>query len=85
MFAAFLPPGRHQFLIYSHELKRAYAKDYIVDLNTVELFPEFPEVPPSVKKNKAIERQDVWARWVQPSMQEIEQAFETDTTVLFGR
>jgi hypothetical protein len=40
VYAAYLPPGLHQFLIYCPKTKRAFCKDIVVDLSECEPFPE---------------------------------------------
>ena len=53
VYAACLPPGQHQFLIYCPKTTRVFVKDFVVDLNECEPFPEYPETykpPNKVKK-----------------------------------
>lgn len=53
VYAAYLPPGNHQFLIYCPKTRRAFCKDIVVDLCEVEPFPEYPKryrPPAKVKK-----------------------------------
>lgn len=53
IYAAYLPPGMHQFIIYCPKTKRAFCKDVVVDLNECEPFPEFPAAwKPKVKVKK---------------------------------
>ena len=42
VYANFLPPGQHQFLIYSPRTNRAYLKSMMVHHNTKDHFPEMP-------------------------------------------
>jgi hypothetical protein len=42
VYANFLPPGQHKFLIYSPRTGRAYVKSMLVHLNTKEHYPERP-------------------------------------------
>ena len=42
VYAAYLPPGLHGFLIYCPVTKRVFCKDIVVNLNTKDMFPEFP-------------------------------------------
>lgn len=42
-FAAFLPPGYHQVLIYDPKIDRAYAQDFVAKLNLRDfVYPEYP-------------------------------------------
>ena len=41
--------------------KRLFCKDFIVKLNTLDLFPEYPLMSDSVKPKKP--RQNVWRMW----------------------
>ena len=52
VYAAYLPPGLHQFLIYDPVTKKAYVKDIILDLNASEFYPEFPGQIPRVGPKK---------------------------------
>mmetsp|Transcript_31894 Transcript_31894/g.48864 ORF Transcript_31894/g.48864 Transcript_31894/m.48864 type:complete len:83 (+) Transcript_31894:271-519(+) len=56
VYAGYLPAGRHQFLIYSQERKQAFVKDIVIDLNSSDLYPEYPMVHEEVKENGGIER-----------------------------
>ena len=44
IYSAFLQPGNHTVLIYDPLHKRAFCKEFIVKLNTVEHFPEYPDM-----------------------------------------
>jgi len=54
VYAAYLPPGRHQFIIYCPLTKKAFCKDIIVDLNQFDLYPEYPLTLDDVKKVQKI-------------------------------
>lgn len=43
VYAAYLPPGLHQFILYCPHTHRAFCKDIVVGLSECEPFPEFPE------------------------------------------
>jgi len=43
VYAAFLEPGYHQFLIYDPKSGRAFCKDLIVQPNNFMMFPELPK------------------------------------------
>lgn len=43
VFAAFVPAGYHQILIYDPQLERAYCKDFVVKHNDRDfVYPEYP-------------------------------------------
>ena len=87
MYAAYLPPGLHSFIIYCPVTKRAYAKDIMINLSESDHYPECPEIhkpdaagydpdagPVRVKKTRA----NVWRKWRDDSAEDIELAFECD-------
>jgi hypothetical protein len=62
-YAAFLPPGLHQFLIYCPETHRAFCKQVVIDVNGRDFFPEYPCTLNRVKRKPKIKRKNVWAAW----------------------
>ena len=42
VYANYLKPGIHKFLIYCPINKRAFVKTILVDLNTSDFYPEYP-------------------------------------------
>lgn len=51
VYAGFLKPGYHQFMIYDPLLEKAYLKDFIVNLNLREdLYPEYPTIQGMISK-----------------------------------
>jgi murein L,D-transpeptidase YafK len=42
VYANYLKPGIHKFLIYDPVNKRAFVKTILVDLNTSDFYPEYP-------------------------------------------
>ena len=64
VFADFLKPGYHQLLIYDPKLRRAFCKDFMVNLNMREdIYPEFPLNDSIGKKPIA----NVWRQWLEDS------------------
>ena len=63
IYAAYLKPGHHQFLIYCPKTKRAFFQHIIVQLNTCENYPEFPLILETYKIKKP--RQNVWRNWIE--------------------
>lgn len=64
VYAAYVPPGLHQFIIYDPITKKAYAKDMIIDLNSQDFHPEYPS-PLKIlgEKKKKKTRSNVWRKW----------------------
>ena len=44
IYAAYLPAGLHQFLIYCPKTKRVFCADLIVELSNLDPYPEYPDV-----------------------------------------
>ena len=81
VYAAFLPPGMHQFLIYCPKTHRLFCKDIIIDLNSFDDYPEFPEVhKPVIAEVKKVKktRANVWRKWRYDSKEDITKAFLLD-------
>jgi hypothetical protein len=43
IYANYLKPGKHKFLIYCPQSKRAFIKTMLVGINTQDFYPEFPK------------------------------------------
>ena len=43
VYAAYLEPGMHKFVIYCPLSRRAYCKTMVVDVNTKDYYPEYPK------------------------------------------
>jgi hypothetical protein len=43
VYANYLKPGRHKFLIYCRQSNRAFVKSILVGINTQDFYPEFPK------------------------------------------
>lgn len=79
VYAAYLPPGLHQFIIYCPFTKRAFCKDLIVDLSQSDEYPEFPGM--SELAGKARKRStlcNVWRKWRMDSEEDNKNAFIHD-------
>ena len=44
VYASFNEPGNHMVLIYDPLYKRAFCKEFIVKLNTLDHYPEYPHM-----------------------------------------
>lgn len=49
-YAAFLPPGVHNFLIYCPKTDRLFCKEVVIDLNSKDFYPELPRMPSTNKR-----------------------------------
>ena len=78
MYAACLPPGRHQVLIYCPQQERAFVKSFYVELNTTEPCPEFPRSLHTGKKGKTV--QNMWRQWVEDDLEANSNIFTSDST-----
>ena len=83
IYAAYLPPGLHQFIIYCPVTKRVFCKDIIINLNSFDDYCDHPQKhqpvipagePPPVKKTRA----NVWRRWRNDSEEDVTLAFTSD-------
>lgn len=84
VYAAYLQPGLHQFLIYCPKTKRAFCKDIVIDLNSCDSFPEYPEPCRILRGEKRDTSQrptrcNVWRKWRVDSRDDIRMAFLADT------
>ena len=86
VYAAYLPPGLHQFIIFDPVSERTFCKDIIIDLNSQDPFPEYPvknteeatdDAP--VKRTRA----NVWRKWRDPKESELAAAVVEDMAVDF--
>jgi hypothetical protein len=81
VYAGYLKPGLHQFIIYCPVTKRAFVKDVIIDLNCQDFYPEFPlRIEPPVQEiiPPKRTRANVWRKWKDPKESDLEQAFQFD-------
>ena len=67
VYAAYLPPGRHQLLIYCPVTKRAFCQSVVIDLDARDLYPEFPQRLKKEKKKVKVTRANVWRKWREDS------------------
>jgi len=58
IYAAFLPPGYHKFLIYDPQAERAFSKSFLVELNEFDFYPEFPKQVNAGRRKRVV--QNVW-------------------------
>jgi len=43
IYAAYLPPGLHSFLIYDPKNKQLFCKDLMIDISQTYSYPEYPK------------------------------------------
>ena len=79
VFAAVLPPGYHQVLIYDPQLERAFCKDVVIKLNERDQYPEYPQQT-GASITKVVP--NVWLKYKDASnvsKDELHKAFEQET------
>lgn len=80
VYAAHLKPGLHQFVIYDPASKRAFCKEFVLDLN--DNLMDFPELPDTMGiKKKAKKIPDVWVPWKDDSLEQKQKSHKIDTRV----
>ena len=84
VYATYLPAGRHQFLIYCPVRKKVFVKDVVIDLNSLDVYPEFPAKIAEIANGQAVIRQDVWRKWRVDSEEDIILAFTEDIKEQFN-
>jgi len=72
VYANYLPPGEHKYLIYCPVNQRAFVKTTLVEPNTKDHYPEFP-VQISRPRRKLIK--NVWRRYRKENKQFFDKAF----------
>ena len=83
VYANFLPPGKHQIIIYCPVQKKVFCRDVVVDLSTADTFPEFPgniAWPTGEEASAAarIIRADVWKKFRVDTKDDHKFAFKWD-------
>lgn len=76
VYAAHLPPGLHQFLIYCPKTKRLFCKDVFVDVSSAHFYPEYPRMKPDTKPKKTAA--NVWRKWREDSEMDAKFAVSAD-------
>jgi len=72
-FAAFVPAGYHQVLIYDPLLERAFCKDMVVKQNDRDfVYPEYP-VPTSNLQQKVV--QNMWRKFIETKKEDYPKIF----------
>ena len=81
VYAAYLPPGLHQFIIYCPVTRRAFCKDVVIDLSASDFYPEFPrqlKEPVGEEPPPKLTRINVWRQWRVDSEEDDDKAFQND-------
>ena len=55
VYAEILPPGHHQFMIYDPQTDMMWFKEFILDANTKDTYPESPRNFYSVQKPNLVD------------------------------
>ena len=75
VYAAYLPHGHHDFLLYDPHLKRTFAHEFNLQPNTIDSFVDLPRsrvmkfVPPIP---------DVWRKWKEDTLEDMTITLATD-------
>lgn len=78
VYANYLAPGRHKFLIYCPQSERAFVKTVVIGLNTKEFYPELPRLISTGTKKKLV--QNVWRQWCDDTQESLCIAISKDTS-----
>lgn len=69
VFSEHLPAGHHQFIIYNPVDKEFYEHDFVLDLNSKDVYNDFPKLP-HVCKQIIRDYKDVWRHWPRDTLLE---------------
>jgi len=61
VYTCLLNPGYHKLLIYDPQLEMAFVKDFVVNLNTKDVYPEYPTRESTIKKSE--KAPNIWRTW----------------------
>ena len=76
VFAGVFPAGYHQMMIYDPQQERAFCKDFVIQHNTLDQFPEYPTINQELgEKFKKIVT-NVWVKWNEETQQDLIHAFD---------
>lgn len=78
VYAAFLPAGHHQFLIYCPVTRKLYCKDFLVHPNSIDVCPEFPRLLDKARLQKP--KRNVWRKWIEDTQEARSMIFMNDIT-----
>ena len=62
-----LNPGYHKLLIYDPLMEQAFVKDFVVNLNKKDVYPEYPLREANIKKSE--KAPNVWRTWYTDSQE----------------
>lgn len=78
VYAAFLDPGYHQFLIYDPANHKAYCKDILVEKSNIEV--QYPELPKKVNAVQIrVKHKNVFSKWNVETVDRQIKAYNYDT------
>lgn len=67
VYGAYLKPGYHKLLIYDPQSGKAFCKDFVVNLNKGNPYPEFPSKEQAAVKKVA----NVWRAWHEDAQEDV--------------
>lgn len=79
VFAAFLEPGYHQFIIYDPLIEKAYCQETIIEFNNYQLI--YPEMPKLIEQLQMLQvLPPVFKKWIRDDIERENKAYYHDTS-----
>ena len=75
VYAGYFKPGYHQLMIYDPILEKAYCKDFILNLNSRDVFSGYP-ILTGAKHIRVV--RNVWKTWLEDSEEDIARIFKRE-------
>ena len=79
IYANYLTPGLHKFLIYSPQTNQAYMKSMLVGVNTKDQYPELPRAVNFGESRPPIKC--IWRQWIEDSPSILKQILSKDIII----
>ena len=84
VYAAYLKPGYHQFIIYDPLIDKAFCQEMIVGLNCYQqIYPELPIASENLQK--LIVLPPVFNKWIRDDIGREDKAYYIDTTPFYEK
>lgn len=79
VFATFLEPGYHQFIIYDPLVEKAYCQEMVIEFNDYQLlYPEMPKLIEQLQKLQVLP--PVFKKWIRDDIERENKAYYIDTS-----
>lgn len=76
VFAGVFPPGYHQLMIYDPQQERAFCKDFVIQHNKLDQFPEYPTINKELGEKFKKIVSNVWVKWKEETQEDHIMAYE---------